>query len=133
MMNDAKRREVPILFIRFEDLVLDPEPQLYNLMRFMLGQKDLTGTNAERRIKEVIAMGHSATKTYSLKESTKKNNANAHRYTPELKNWVGENLKEFINFFGYSKLPGQAENLTGFFDYENPDAEMIRQHGGFAN
>ena len=46
-----------MLFIRFEDLVMDPEPQLYNLMRFMLGKKDLTGTNAERRIKEVVAMG----------------------------------------------------------------------------
>lgn len=26
MMSDAKQREVPLLFIRFEDLVLDPEP-----------------------------------------------------------------------------------------------------------
>lgn len=61
MMNDAKFRNVPMLFIRFEDLVMDPEPQLYNLMRFMLGKRDLTGTNAERRIKEVLAMGQRAT------------------------------------------------------------------------
>ena len=132
MMDDAKRREVPMLFIRFEDLVLNPEPQLYNLMRFMLGKNDLTGTNAERRIKEVLAMGHSATKTYSLKESTKKTNANEHRYTPELLAWVGETCKEFLNFFGYSKLPDQEENLTGFFPYENPDEEMYRQYQGFS-
>ena len=61
MMKDAKFRDVPILFIRFEDLVMDPEPELYNMMRFLLGKKDLTGTNAERRIKEVLAMGQGAT------------------------------------------------------------------------
>ena len=57
MMHDAKFREVPMLFVRFEDLVLNPEPELYNIMRFLLGKADLTGTNAERRIKEVLAMG----------------------------------------------------------------------------
>ena len=50
MMNDAKFRRVPMLFIRFEDLVMNPEPELRNMMSFLLGQKDLTGTNAERRI-----------------------------------------------------------------------------------
>jgi len=49
----------------------------------MLGVKDLTGTNAERRIKEVIAKGSSATLTYSLKDSTKQNNSNAKMYSPE--------------------------------------------------
>ena len=57
MMNDAKFRRVPTLFIRFEDLVMNPEPELYNMMSFLLGKRDLTGTNAERRIKEVIGMG----------------------------------------------------------------------------
>ena len=55
MMNDSKFRKVPMLWIRFEDLVMNPEPELTNVMRFLLGKKDLTGTNAERRIKEVIA------------------------------------------------------------------------------
>ena len=61
LIHDSKFREVPILFIRFEDLVLDPEPQLYNMMSFLLGKRDLSGTNAERRIKEVLAMGSDAT------------------------------------------------------------------------
>ena len=50
MMHDAKHRQVPMIFVRFEDLVRDPEPELYNMMRFLLGEKDLTDTNAERRI-----------------------------------------------------------------------------------
>ena len=79
-MDDAKLKKVPVLFIRFEDLVSDPEAQLTYIMRYLLGQKDLTGTNAERRIKEVMAKGESATKIYDLKEGTKKFNANAQRY-----------------------------------------------------
>ena len=82
-MVDADRRDVPILFLRFEDLVSNPEPELFKIMKLMLGVKDLTGTNAERRIKEVIAKGSSATLTYSLKDSTKQNNSNAKMYSPE--------------------------------------------------
>jgi len=37
MTKDAKFRDVPMMFIRFEDLVMNPEPELYNIMRFMLG------------------------------------------------------------------------------------------------
>ena len=36
-LQDAKKREVPILFVRFEDLIMDPEPELRNIMRFFLG------------------------------------------------------------------------------------------------
>ena len=105
MMKDSRQRDVPMLFLRFEDLVMNPEPELYNLMRFMLGIQDLTGTNAERRIKEVLAMGTNATQTYNLKESTKKYNGNAHRYSTEQLKWVSDNLKDMLNFFGYSQLP----------------------------
>ena len=131
MMHDAKFRQVPILFIRFEDLVMNPEPELYNLMRFMLGTRDLAGTNAERRIKEVLAMGTSATQTYSLKDSTKKNNANVHRYTEDQLAWVRENMSEMLHFFGYAKVPHDPENNTGFFEYDGSDPEMTRQYKGW--
>lgn len=29
---DAERRDVPILFLRFEDLSMNPEPELYKIM-----------------------------------------------------------------------------------------------------
>lgn len=105
LMDDAKLRKVPVLFIRFEDLVMDARPELENMMRFLLGVKDLTGTNAERRINEVLAMGAAATQTYTLKDSTKRNNANAHRYTEAQLDWVKENMSEMLTFFGYAKLP----------------------------
>jgi len=79
-MHDARLRNVPTLWVRFEDLVNDPEPQLMNIMRFMIGEKDISGTNAERRVKEVIALGADATRTYKLKNTTNKFNGSAHAY-----------------------------------------------------
>ena len=87
-MKDAKFRDVPTLFIRFEDLVNNPETELTNIMRFILGKRDIKGTNAERRVKEVIAKGADATRTYSLKETTKKFNSNAFRYTSDEIAWI---------------------------------------------
>ena len=131
VVNDSKFRRVPMLFIRFEDLVLNPEPELYNMMSFLLGKRDLTGTNAERRIKEVLAMGSGATQVYNLKESTKKNNANVHRYTEEQLSFVSDTCKEWLHFFGYAKLPQDPENLTGFFEFDGQDEEMNRQYKGY--
>ena len=52
-------------------------------MKFFLGEVDLTGTNAERRVKEVIGMGAQATVTYQLKDTTRKCNNNIRMYTEE--------------------------------------------------
>lgn len=131
MMREAKFRKVPIIFIRFEDLVKDSEPWLYQTMKFLLGKSDLTNTNAERRIKEVLAMGTEATQAYALKTSTKMKNANVHRYTPEQIKWVQETCKEWLHFFGYAQLPQDPDNATGFFNFDGEDAELNRQYYGF--
>lgn len=81
MMDDAKYRKVPTLFVRFEDLINNPEPEIKSMMRFLLNESDLTGMNAERRIQEVLSMGQGATLTYNLKATTKMKNANKCRYT----------------------------------------------------
>ena len=93
-----------MLFVRFEDLIMDPEPELRNIMRFFLGVQDITGTNAERRVKEVIAKGHGATaKTYRTKTTTLKFNSQGKRYNEEQMNHIKERLSEMIHVFGYAK------------------------------
>ena len=42
----------------------------------MIGEKDLEGTNAERRVQEVLALGQKATQTYHVDKS-RINNFNA--------------------------------------------------------
>lgn len=64
LLNDAKMKSLPVLFTRFEDLVTNPEAELTNIMKFLLNVTDITGTNAERRVKEVIAQGKDATVLY---------------------------------------------------------------------
>jgi hypothetical protein len=50
----------PIHIVRYEDLVLSPKEAYSGLFRFMLGVEKIEGTNVERRIDEVVAMGSKA-------------------------------------------------------------------------
>ena len=43
-------KKQPLYIVRYEDLVLEPKKTLMGLMSFLFEVKDLTGTNAERRI-----------------------------------------------------------------------------------
>lgn len=45
-----ENKQNPLYIIRYEDMVLKQEEALTGLFSFILEQKDLTGTNAERRI-----------------------------------------------------------------------------------
>ena len=110
---------------------MNPEPELYNLMRFMLGTRDLEGTNAERRIKEVIGFGKNATQTYSLKDTTRRCNSNAHKYTEEQRAWVQDHMKEMLHFFGYARVPQDPDNVTGFFEFDGSDEALVRQYNGW--
>ena len=42
--------KVPVFFLRYEDLVLDPESTLKELFCFILNKKSISGLNIERRI-----------------------------------------------------------------------------------
>lgn len=83
LMKDARMKRLPYLFTRFEDLVSNPEPELTNIMKFLLNVTDISGTNAERRVKEVIAKGKDATLVYSIKDNTRQLGTNKKRYTKE--------------------------------------------------
>ena len=56
--------------MRYEDLVINKKETLMGLMSYMLGVKDIRGTNAERRIDEVCAQGKKASAVYNLKSTT---------------------------------------------------------------
>lgn len=56
----TKENRCPIYIVRYEDLVTAPKETLMGLMSYILEVKDLSGTNVERRIDEVVAKGSSA-------------------------------------------------------------------------
>lgn len=45
------------------------------------GMTDITGTNAEKRVNQVLKMGHAASQSYSLKDTTRKINGSLSQYT----------------------------------------------------
>jgi len=49
-----KTQNVPILFLKFEELKDEPKKTLTDTFKFMLGVDDLSGTVVERRIDEAI-------------------------------------------------------------------------------
>jgi len=130
-LDDARFRRAPILFVRFEDLVVNPEPELMKIMSFLLNEKDLEGSNAQRRVREVIAMGRSATVTYSLKDTTTKFDSNRSKFTQEQQAWIKEEFKEMLHFFGYAKVPQDPENTTGFTEYDGQDEHLNRVYKGY--
>jgi hypothetical protein len=73
----------PIYIVRYEDLVSNPKPELEGIMKYLLDLDDLTGTNAQRRVDEVIGMGAAASQSYKLKSTTGKFNVARVKYTDE--------------------------------------------------
>ena len=58
---------VPVHFVRYEDVILSPAETYAQMFRFLLDLDDVSGTNAERRINEIVSGG---VKTYKLKHTT---------------------------------------------------------------
>ena len=83
--------KVPVYFIRYEDLIIDPQSNLEKLFCFILNKKSIEGLNIQKRITEVIQKGSQATRTYQQKELKTagaegvkiKFNKNIDKFTPE--------------------------------------------------
>ena len=110
-VNDKKN---PIYIVRYEDLVHNERDTLMGLFSFILGQKDLTGTNVERRINKVAGMGLAGSKTYELKSTTSKIGYHIRDYPPELRQYLDTQLKNFAYRFGYANV---GDNPTGLMKY----------------
>ena len=119
----------PLYIVRYEDLVSQPKESLMGLFGFILGVKDLTGTNAERRIDQVVAMGKKASISYNLKATTGQFNIQEKCYTPELRQHIQQELAESIYYFGYANVGSQ--NPTGFFEYETHTPENLALYNKF--
>ena len=104
----------PIYIVRYEDLCNQPTQELTGMCKFMLDLNDLTGTNMERRIKQIEQMGSNATQTYQLKTTTGRFNASKDKYTEEQVAYIKEKLGKWLYFFGYAK---HNDNPTGFFEF----------------
>ena len=110
--------------MRYEDLILNPEPVLTELFCFLLGVDSIEGTVVEKRIHEVSSSNHSTKSVYKLKNTDVNLNKSKHMYSKELKSELGEIMKSYIIFNGYSDIGLPEEDFdedstsTAFFAYD---------------
>lgn len=116
--------------MRYEDLVTNPKEELTGIMKFVLDLDDLAGTNAERRIEAVTAMGAEAAKSYNLKPTTGKFNKNADKFTAEQIEFIKETNSHLLYYFGYTNNQTK-ENPYAFFNFEEHDAEKLKMFEKF--
>ena len=57
MVFKSIRRNHTDIFFRFEDLLMNPEPVLKDMFRFILAEENLENTIIEKRIKDVVGNG----------------------------------------------------------------------------
>ena len=107
-------------------MLTSPRQHLREMMAFMLGitEAEFTGTVAERRIDEVLAMGTKSNQVYKPRQSGY--NKNLIHYTPDMIEYVKEKAGDLLHFFGYADvdealLPEERQSIcaTPFFKVES--------------
>ena len=111
-------KTLPTLFIRYEDLVLNPVPVLTDCFRFLLNVHSIKNTIIEKRIKGVAALEIETKTIYPLKDSGLINK-NADMYSDELLNEIKMILKDYNLFCGYTTIGKAKDDQTSFFAYED--------------
>ena len=91
-------------------------------MEFLLDLDDITGTNAERRVKDFCNLGKDATKSYKTKKTTGNPNSHLHRYSTEQISFMKTELADMLFFFGYVNHPSE-ENANAYFQFDHDSGE----------
>lgn len=126
----------PIYFVRYEDMVKDSEPPTRGVLQYLFELDDISGTNAERRIKQYLEKKKAnpgMDRTYVTKQTTGVPNAHKAKYTESQLEHIRTELAHYLHFFGYVNNPdadGEV-NDTAFFNFEEPHPEESENYFGF--
>lgn len=116
MMQEIKSRNVPCVFLKFEELRNEPRESLREVFSFLLDIDDITGTVIEKRIDDVIAMGHSATVAYKLKPKPKAYKTARDMFTKEQQRHLFTTLYDYLKFYGYIKTGNPETDKYAVFE-----------------
>lgn len=105
-MNKHVESLIPTYYIRYEDLVINPEPVLMELFAFMLNAESLVGTVIEKRIIDYCARGNKGGTVYKLKVDPIKNlSRNDGLYTDAQIERLKVDCRDYLYYFGYTDHP----------------------------
>lgn len=128
---------IPVYYLRYEDLVLNPEPVLRELFCFMFGVASIEGTVLEKRLADYVARGSTSATVYKLKADPRQNlSRNAHCFTDAQLEAFKEKTRGCLYYYNYSDHPeGLADASTTFFKYDGPTphdtAKLAQLFGGY--
>ena len=117
-MINTISKEIPTYFCRYEDLRTDPVPVLNEVFRFLLDVTSIDGTVVAKRIQDVAAEGYEAKAVYKLKSTSTNLNRNAFMYSEEQIDFLRQEMKDTLYYFGYTNHPTE-ENDTAFFTFND--------------
>ena len=72
-MREQVEPTIPTLYLRYEDMVLNPRPVLNELFCFLLDVPSIEGTVVEKRIEQACTQGSEGARVYHLKARPKTN------------------------------------------------------------
>ncbi len=128
-IDQATTHNLPVYFLRYEDLCLNQRVTLHEAFSFTLGVESIEGLFIEKRIDDVMSR-KDAGFVYKPRSGRVNLNTNQKFFSEEMKNIVLKSCREYINFFGYTEVEGK-ENQFGFFKYDNVSDEEILKAGSF--
>lgn len=110
------KKTIPTYYTRYEDLLINPKPELEGLFAFLLDVEDIKGTVVEKRIHDSCSKGTESKSVYTLKTTSKNPCKNLDKYTPQTLNMWKDKIRPFNYYFGYCNHP-TVEHHTPIFEY----------------
>ena len=105
--------KIPVLFVRYEDMIPDPKKAFTDIMKFLLATDDISGTVVEKLIDLSIETKQTA---YKPRVGGAGSVKNFDKYTSEQIKSFYETAKRPLDFFGYTDIFTQEKqnDLTQF-------------------
>ena len=97
----GRERNIPIYFFRFEDLLIDPEPVLKDMFKYILGVDNVDNSVIEKRIQETISTGKNF--IYKPRNAGGGFHKCVDKISSEQMEFMMHTLEPFMFFFGYAK------------------------------
>lgn len=126
--EDQQRQGMPILFVRYEDVARHPDSQMENILRFTLGQENLSEF-WQYRIQHVVS-GRAASTfgVYRPRAAGTSFGKSLKRYSTELLNFVQDTADAdphgFLHRFGYSI---REQNFPANFIVSQPIKQRVQR------
>lgn len=102
-LERAQNKDLPVYFIRFEDILLNQRETVEQTVEYLLALDSVRGRYIEKRLDECIG---DLSNAGIYKPRSAVINGSMKYFSKEYQELVKEGCRKHINYFGYSEFPG---------------------------